>query len=114
MTNGLRNTLQGAAAEDAVLRHYQALGANLLHRRWRGAGAEIDLILQHADLTLFVEVKSAPTFDRAAFALSPAQAQRIIRAADSYMAGRLQPTRLDLALVDGQGHVRVIENAFFI
>ncbi|WP_273690296.1 YraN family protein [Ketogulonicigenium vulgare] len=113
MTGGLRNHLQGAAAEAAVLRHYEALGASLLHSRWRGRAGEIDLILQQGDLTIFVEVKSAASFDRAAFSIQPGQAARILRAAEEFMAGRLADLRIDLALVDGQGHVHVIENAFF-
>lgn len=106
---------RGLAAEDSALRHYQAAGAHLLARRWRGAGGEIDLILQDDAQLIFVEVKSSTNFDTAAFALRPAQIARIYASAEDYMAAnpsdQPQFARLDVALVDGAGRVKLIENA---
>ena len=47
----------GLAAEEAVARFLQKAGWSVLERRWRGAGAEIDLIVQREGGVRFVEVK---------------------------------------------------------
>lgn len=113
---GRRNHLSGVAAEGAVERLYREAGLQLLERRWRGAGGEIDLIFQEQEGTVvFVEVKSARDFDRAMGLITPAQVTRIHRTAEEYLglcpAGLLTETRFDAALVDARGHVRIEENA---
>ncbi|WP_010140014.1 YraN family protein [Oceanicola sp. S124] len=105
--------LSGLAAEDSVLRHYEGLGATLERGRYRGAGAEIDLILREGDTLVFVEVKAAPTFDQAAQRVRWSQLHRIMRAAEAYGArcGGFPPQmRIDVALVDGRGMVQILEN----
>ena len=106
----------GLAAEAIALRHYEAHGASLRARRWRGTGAEIDLIVKLGNTLVFVEVKKSRDFDRAAEALSRAQMQRIYGAATEYLAnepsGQDTDMRFDVALVNGQGALRVVENAF--
>ena len=105
----------GLAAEEQVARHYSRSGASILRRRWRGRGGEIDLILREGDVTVFVEVKAAPSHALAAERLGPVQAARVMRAAEEYLAaepaGALAWTRFDVALVDAAGRVEVIENA---
>ena len=48
--------------------------------------------------------------------LSPARWQRIWSAASEFLAGEPAgqdtPARFDVALVDGQGRIEIIENAF--
>ncbi|MBU2983500.1 YraN family protein [Lentibacter algarum] len=106
----------GLAAESIVERDYQARGYNLVVARWRGSAGEIDLILQHGDETVFVEVKKAKDFARAAERISPRQMQRIAQSAEDYLSklpqGRLSLMRIDVALVNQTGQVEVIENAF--
>lgn len=113
---GRRSYQAGLMAEDAVARHYQARGVSIRERRWRGEGGEIDLVASAPDGAVFVEVKQSSSFDRAAEAITPRQVWRIMRAASEYVsrlpAGQLTPMRFDLALVDGSGEVRVVENAF--
>ncbi|EAQ05086.1 hypothetical protein OB2597_07370 [Pseudooceanicola batsensis HTCC2597] len=108
--------LSGLAAESAVERTYEARGARVLHRRWRGPGGEIDLILAEPDRVVFVEVKKAATHGAAAERVRPAQVQRIARSAmafvDTLPGGALTDIRLDVALVDGGGAVELLENAF--
>lgn len=112
----LRNHLSGAAAEDSVARHYVAQGAEILARRWRGKAGEIDLIARQAGEYLFIEVKTSATTDAAIARVSPAQARRIMTAAQEYLAdrpeGQLALMRFDVAVVDGQGVVSVLPNAF--
>ncbi|MDX5351046.1 MAG: YraN family protein [Paracoccaceae bacterium] len=103
-------------AEDVVLRHYLRQGAALLASRWRGGGAEIDLILRQGADIVFVEVKKAATHALAAERLGRAQMDRICVAAGCFFdksgLSPLTPMRFDAALVDGQGRVEIIPNAF--
>lgn len=114
--SGARSYHAGRVAEDAVARGYEARGARVLERRWRGQGGEIDLILAEGDVTVFVEVKQSRDAATAASHVSPAQAARILAAAQEFMAtrpgGLLAEARIDVALVDGQGRVTIVENAF--
>lgn len=113
--SGARSYHAGLAAEDAVARHYEAQGAQVLERRWRGAAGEVDLIFDHAGVVVFVEVKQSRDTATAALHLTDRQAARIYAAAEEFLAtrpgGLLTDTRIDAALVDGQGAVTIIENA---
>lgn len=113
---GQRSFLAGAAAEARVEQHYVEGGCTLLRRRWRGGRAEIDMILRDGETLVFVEVKAARTHDAAITRLRPAQAQRIMRAAECFLdgepRGQLTDVRFDLATYDSQGTVRIVENAF--
>lgn len=114
---GRRSCLAGAAAEDAVQRHYERAGFALRARRWRCAAGEIDLVFSDGAAIIFVEVKQAATHDLAAQALVPVQVRRILAAGEAFVggepAGALTDRRYDLATVDGQGRIQVIEQAFF-
>ena len=106
----------GRAAEQSVARAYIRRGCVLVAERWRGPGGEIDLILRDGDEMIFVEVKHARDFDRAAQSLSARQMHRLMQAAEGFLAseprGSLTPARFDVALVNGQGELRILENAF--
>lgn len=106
----------GLAAEVIVETDYARRGLPVLARRWRGQGGEIDLIAQDGDGFVFIEVKKARDHTRAAERVSPRQAQRIMESAAEFCEGQprgsLSDMRFDLALVDGTGRVKVIENAF--
>ena len=106
----------GFHAEEIVERHYARGGLPISDRRWRGESGEIDLVLRNGDGLVFVEVKSAADFARAAERMTLRQARRICRAASEYLArmplGQLTEVRFDVALVDGIGRVEVMENAF--
>jgi len=113
---GLRAYSSGKSAEQGVVKAYEDRKADLLEQRWRGEGGEIDLILREGDTIVFVEVKQARSFDQAISRLRPAQMMRIHAAASEYLAfvpdGQLSNVRFDLAVVDGMGQIRIIENAF--
>jgi putative endonuclease len=68
------------------------------------------------DGLVFVEVKKSRNFARAAERVSPQQAARIYASAAGFLAGEAagqdSEARFDVALVDGVGHIRIIENAF--
>lgn len=114
---GRSNYLAGQAAEDIVLRHYEARGLTLAKARWRGKAGEVDLILRDGDVLVFVEVKHSRSFDGAAARLLPKQVERLMRAAEEFAGGEpkglLTEMRFDVALVNGQGEVHILENALW-
>lgn len=108
--------LAGASAECQVAQDYVRRGYRLAHKRWRGRCGEVDLILRDGDGLIFVEVKKSRSFARAAQRISRVQMDRIYRTAEEFLAGEprgaLTDVRFDAALLDGQGQVQIIENAF--
>jgi putative endonuclease len=116
MKNGARNYHAGVAAEESVLRQYLKSGYALLARRWRGSGGELDLVLSRGEEIVFVEVKTSRTFNSAMALLGQSQMHRLFQTAEQYLGARPlglnTPTRLDVALVNELGEVRIFENAF--
>lgn len=115
-SKGQRAFHAGQAAEQIVERDYLRRGYCVSHRRWRGGGGEIDLILHKGDVVVCVEVKKSRDFGQAAQALRPAQIQRIFAAASVFLggepAGQLTEMRLDVALVDATGAIEILKNVF--
>lgn len=114
--SGAVSFLSGLAAEAAVARHYTDTGRRVVAQRWRGTAGEIDLIAREGEGLVFVEVKHSRNHARAAEHLSSRQIARIHAAAAEYLAteprGQATEVRFDVALVDAQGRIEVIENAF--
>ena len=114
---GRRAYLAGQAAEATVDRLYQQKGYEILARRWRGGGGEIDLIYRDGGGCVFVEVKQSSDFDRAVQSLRPAQIRRLMQAASVFVAGepkgQLTDMRFDVALVNGRGETEIRENALW-
>lgn len=106
----------GQAAELQVAAHYERRGFTIAHRRWRGAGGEIDLIARNAEGVVFVEVKASTCFEAAAARISRRQIDRIYASAAEFLdgepKGQLTNARFDAALVDRSGAVQIVENAF--
>lgn len=113
---GLAAYASGLAGEEAVVRHFAKRGHDLVARRWRGSGGEIDLVFRDGEGLIFVEVKQAKHHAWAAERVSDAQVQRIFATGtefcDTQPRGQWTDVRYDLALVDAMGRVEVIENAF--
>ncbi len=106
----------GLAAEGRIAQDYAWRGFALARQRWRGKSGEIDLIVRDGDGLIFVEVKQSRDFERAALALGAAQMRRLYRSAEEYLGtqpnGSLTEVRFDVALVNGHGEMKIIENAF--
>lgn len=106
----------GVAAENRIAQDYERRGFAVARRRWRGKGGEIDLIIRDGNGLIFVEVKHSRCLQRAAESLSARQMQRIYTSAEEFLGtepnGSLTDVRFDVALVDGQGDMQIIENAF--
>ncbi len=113
---GARAHLTGQAAEEIVERFYRDRDQRVLERRWRGTAGEVDLVVEDGDRLIFVEVKASEDFARAAAQLSERQMRRIYSAASEYIAlmpaGQDTELRFDVALVDRQGRIEVLEAAF--
>lgn len=106
----------GQAAEDQVARHYERSGRAITATRWRSPSGEIDLIARDGAEVIFIEVKRSRTHAEAAEHLTARQQARIHASASVFLAGEPAgqgtPARFDVALVDGQGRIEIIENAF--
>ena len=105
----------GLAAEACIAHDYERRGYPITARRWRGSGGEIDLIAQDGDGLVFIEVKKSKSFDRALASLGQRQIARLYATAEEYLAGQprggLTDVRFDVAVMNGLGEIRVIENA---
>jgi len=112
--SGKMSYLAGLSAEDQVARAYARDGHIVLSRRWRGAGGEIDLVVERDGVIIFIEVKKSRSHDRAAERLSRRQLQRIFLSAEDYVGslphGANTNARVDVALLDQQGSIRIVEN----
>ena len=110
---GKRSYLTGIAAEEAVCRRYLAAGYDLVACRKRCPEGEIDILMRQGAQLVAIEVKSSSTHDLAMEHASPAQLHRVSMACERCMqdmaADGVDDMRLDLALVDGQGRIQVLE-----
>lgn len=108
----------GLEAERAVARHYLRRGYRFVKHRHRGTAGEIDLIVENPSGLIFIEVKKSRSHGDAASALSAKQLERISNTAAEFLGQRVDglnsDVRIDLATVDQQGRVDVIENAVLV
>ncbi len=106
----------GLCAEDSVSLAYSRSGHRIVARRWRGSAGEIDLIARNGDQVVFIEVKKSRSHAAAAEQLTSRQMQRICQTAAEFLggepAGQDTDTRFDVALVDAEGKIEILENAF--
>ena len=111
---GQRNYLNGLAAEAQIARHYEHQGYTIMAVRWRGQSGELDLVACRAGEVVFVEVKSSKTHAGATLMVTPQKLDRIMLAAAEFLGGlpdgELTPSRVDVASVDRQGAVEVVQN----
>jgi len=107
---------RGRHAEDRAAAALAAEGWEVLARRVRTPAGELDLVAERGGLLAFVEVKARATLADAAFALGPAQRGRLLRAGEWWLGanpGRgAAGVRFDVVLVDAEGRVRRIADAF--
>lgn len=100
----MRAAMLGQLGEHLALAFYQAHGFDCRARRWRRGGGEIDLVVQRAGLTVFVEVKARGpgSLGRAVDAVHPRQLLRLRRLAARFCAeeGAAERRRLDVVAVD--------------
>jgi putative endonuclease len=107
---------RGRHAERRAAEALIAEGWQVLAERIRTPAGELDLVTERDGLLAFVEVKARATLTEAAFALGPAQRRRLAGAAEAWMAANpghgAAGVRFDVLLVDAEGRVRRIADAF--
>jgi putative endonuclease len=108
----------GKTGEDLACRELQRRGYEILARRYRRRGGELDIIARDGDTLVFVEVKTrAVTFGNAAEAVGVVKRRRIVQLAQDYMAcHRLTcPCRFDVVAIHfhrERPRVTVYQHAF--
>ncbi len=95
----------GRSGEIAALVWLLLKGYRLRHRRWRGSGGELDLVMERAGVLVFVEVKtrSDAGFGGATAAVDRGKRERIVRAASAYLSqfGLWEsPSRFDVVTLE--------------
>ena len=109
----------GRIAEDHAGRYLRSKGYRILERNYRTPRGEIDIIAEHRDSLVFVEVKSRTStedFDPRD-SVTPGKQHRIMLAAAAYLRNRDRTTRFDVVedAITPEGRVEkidVIEGAF--
>lgn len=114
-TRRRRAEKRGRLAEHLAAAAYFLRGYQILERRFRAPGGEIDLIARKGRLLAFVEVKLRASADDAVLAVTPASRRRFEAAAASFLARRPQlagfMVRYDIAAVTGWS-VRLLRDAW--
>ncbi|MEO8385016.1 MAG: YraN family protein [Betaproteobacteria bacterium] len=112
----------GDDAERIAERYLTQQGLKLLSRNYHCRYGEIDLIMQHADALVFVEVKLRKTasgkvnFGGGLASITPSKQAKIIATAQHYLSGIKQPPpcRFDAVVLNGLNlhDVEWLPNAF--
>ena len=106
---------EGQAGENLALDYLKIQGLVLLERNFRCRSGEIDLIMQHDDMLVFVEVRkrSSSHYGGAAASINRNKQSRLISAAHIYLQRYRHPPpcRFDVVAID-QDNVSWIKDAF--
>jgi putative endonuclease len=95
----------GAAGEQLARRHLERRGYRFVAANWRRPYGELDLVMRDGDVLVFVEVKtrSGQRLVTAEESLTPAQARRLLRGAQYFLAERAELAslfwRIDLVAI---------------
>jgi putative endonuclease len=90
----------GLSAESRAAAYLMMKGYRILAKRFRTPHGEIDIVAQRRNLIAFVEVKARASLDEAAYAVTPRQQQRIINAAQGWLAEHAEfELRFDAMLI---------------
>jgi putative endonuclease len=95
----------GQAGEDSALDYLGRNGLTLVERNFRCRGGEIDLVMQHGDVLVFVEVRKRADnrYGGAAASVTAAKQARLMLAAQIYLQRYRSPPacRFDVVAIDG-------------
>jgi len=107
---------RGHRAETLPALLLRVKGYRIVERRFRSRAGEIDLIARRGRRLAFVEVKARRTPSEAAWAITPRQQARIIRAAEHWLAiqggGEDFDMSFDVVLIGPWAWPRHIASAF--
>jgi putative endonuclease len=110
----------GKTGEDLACAELQRRGYEILARRYRRRGGELDIVARDGTTVVFVEVKSRDgrNFGDGAEAVTPIKQRRIAALALDYMARHKMhecPCRFDvvsIAIEHGKPVIELYQNAF--
>ncbi len=115
----------GRIAEKTAELYLVAQGLTLVSRNFRGQRGEIDLIMKHDDILVFIEVRNRRSgrFGSAIETINARKQAKLIKTAELYLAmgpgakdgGVNRPCRFDTVDFDGEiteSNLRWIKNAF--
>ena len=98
----------GMAAEYQVAQDYARRGFPIAQQRWRGQGGEIDLIMRHGKVLVFVEVRyrASQSHGSGAESITHHKQQRLLKTARHYLqqhyGANLPDCRFDVMSGRGQ------------
>jgi len=106
----------GMQAEDLALAFLLEQGLRLRTRNYTCRMGEIDLVLDEGDTVVFVEVRQrrSQNFGGAAESITVRKRAKLLATARHFLANQrtLPACRFDAVLVDGEGKVQWIRDAF--
>lgn len=109
----------GWKGEDAAVAYLKKKGHCIVERNWSFSGYEIDIVSEHEEFIVFVEVKTrtSPEWGDPSDAVGEQRMRRMVRAASHYLKkNRIdKPARFDIVAViwnDRQFELEHIEDAF--
>lgn len=98
-----------------LFKGYFPVAKNVVTGKGTHAG-EVDLIVRRGSLLVFVEVKKRQNLEKAAYAISERQKQRIVRGAEAFLKKNKKydafDIRFDAVLVEFPWHIRHLTNAW--
>jgi putative endonuclease len=107
---------RGRRAETLAAWRLRLAGWRIVARDLRVPGAQVDIVARRGRVLAFVEVKARADAGTAAESLHPAQAARIARAAEIFLAARPQfaafEVRFDMVLVAPRRWPRHLQGAW--
>lgn len=111
----------GQQGEDMAAKYLEAKGYTIACRNWRYDKAELDIVCQHQDITVFVEVKTrrGTAFGLPEEGVTPSKQKHLARAANAYIIAQDIHTdvRFDIiSIILGKNkapEILHIEDAFF-
>ena len=86
----------GRRGEDLATAFLLSKGYGILERNWKSCRKEIDIIAQDGRDLVFVEVKKRTNLEKAAYAILPAQQQRIWKAAENFIQDHPEFSEFDI------------------
>ena len=117
MTDIVRSVQRaGVQAEDLAAAYLERQGLKLKARNYACRLGEIDLVLLDGSTIVFVEVRqrSSRAFGGAAESITARKRNKLVATARHFLARErtLPPCRFDAVLVDGDGGIEWIRDAF--
>ena len=106
----------GRLGERACVEYLEQENNKIVTKNYRTRLGEIDIIALRRNTIIFVEVKKRSGLDKAAYAIRPAQQQRIIRGAEAFLQKHSDyqncDVRFDAVLISFPLRIRHIKNAW--